>query len=154
MTNDRHIRFENTLSDFYKVICFREGGNPDWDTMKTLFCPWARLTRITPEGIDAMDLQGFIDMVSELMESGAVTEFYEVETKRRVEFFGSVAHVLSAYETKCSPQAVKILGQGLNSLQLIWENGKWMISSLLWDEGSRKSPVILTHFQSMEITYA
>lgn len=142
------------MRDFYRLICFPEGGNPDWDALKALFCPWARLTRITPEGIDAVDMQGFNDMFSEYIESGAITGFYEVETKRRVEFFGSVAHVLSAYETKCSPHATKILAQGLNSLQLIWTQEKWMIASLLWDEGSRKAPVILTHFQAGALTYA
>jgi hypothetical protein len=154
MIHDRQAQLEKAMRDFYTVVCFPEGGNPDWDAMKAIFCPWARLTRITPEGIDAMDMQGFIDMFSELIESGAITGFYEVETNRRVEFFGSVAHVLSAYVTKCSPKATKALAQGLNSMQLIWMNGKWMISSLLWDEGSRKSPVVLTRFQHEEIIYA
>lgn len=152
--DQRHARLENTMRDFYSAVCFPEGGCPDWEAMKPLFYPWARLTRITPEGMDALDMQGFIDLFSEMIESGAITGFYEVETKRRVEFFGSVAHVLSAYVTQCSPEATKILAQGLNSLQLIWADGKWRIASLCWDEGSRKSPVVLSHFQNAEVIYA
>lgn len=119
---------------FYEVISFEEGGTPDWESMETLFAKHARITRITPEAIDYMDLAAFRSMAEELMEVGAFTGFHEREIARRADRFGNVMHVASAYETKISPQAVDYIERGVNSLQLIREDERWKIVSLCWDD--------------------
>ena len=101
--------------------------------MESLFSPHARITRLTPEGIDYMDLESFRNMAEELIEIGAFTSFHEREIARRADRYGAVLHVASAYETKISPTAVDHLERGVNSLQLIRENGRWKILSLCWD---------------------
>ena len=118
---------------FYEVISFEEGGAPDWHAMEKLFSQHARITRITPEGIDYMDLTAFRNMAEELIEVGAFTSFYEREVARRIDRFGDVMHIASAYETKISPQAVDYIERGINSLQLVFEGGDWKIVSLCWD---------------------
>ena len=95
----------------------------------------AKITRITPEAVDALDLSGFEAMFTELLECGAVLSFFEYETARRVECFGAVAHVLSSYETKRAPEALTAFGRGINSIQLLWTGDEWTVLSLLWDEG-------------------
>lgn len=121
---------------FYEVISFEDGGAPDWTRMGSLFSRHARVTRLTPEGIDHMDLEGFRDMAEELIEVGAFTGFHEREIARRADQYGAVLHVASAYETKISPTAVDFLERGVNSLQLIREDGRWKILSLCWDTGA------------------
>jgi hypothetical protein len=153
MLFEQRSQFDYVMRRLYEVISFPESGSPDWVGMKELFFPWARVTRVTPEALDELDIEGFEAMVSEFIESGVLTSFYEVEISRRVECFGNVAHVLSAYETKRSPDASTLLGSGLNSIQLVWVSDRWRIVSLLWDEGSRKCPIILNHFQPMEQQY-
>jgi hypothetical protein len=118
---------------FYEVISFDEGGQPDWPRMAELFSPHARITRLTPEGTDYMDLAGFRNMAEELMEVGAFTSFYERELARRADRFGTVMHIASAYETKIAPDAGDYIERGINSLQLIWERDRWRILSLCWD---------------------
>jgi hypothetical protein len=132
---DKLTALDVAIRRLYEVISFEEGGAPDWMGMRTLFAPAARITRVTPEGVDALDVPGFEAMFSELMESGAVLSFFEQETARRVEMFGAVAHVLSAYETKRSPHALAAFGRGINSIQLMWADSRWLVISLLWDEG-------------------
>jgi hypothetical protein len=122
------------LCAFYRVISFDDGAAPDWERMSGLFSAHARITRVTPEGIDYMDLTTFRNMAEELIEVGAYTSFYEREIARRVERFGDVIHVASAYETKISPTAHDYLERGVNSLQLIREAGNWRIISLCWDQ--------------------
>lgn len=122
---------------FYQVISFAEGGAPDWNGMASLFSKQARITRVTPEAIDYMDLNGFRNMAEELMEVGAFTSFYENELGRRTDQFGEVIHIASAYETRVSPTAVDHLERGINSLQLIREDGRWKIVSLCWDVNAR-----------------
>ncbi len=131
----KRAALEEALHRIYEVISFPEGGVPDWAGIRELFAPWARITRITPEGTDALDIDGFEAMFTEMLDTGAVLSFFEYEVGRRLDIFGSVAHVLSAYETKSSEGARSPFGRGLNSIQLIWEDQKWSVVSLVWDEG-------------------
>jgi hypothetical protein len=126
---------EVILRRLYEVISFPAGSAPDWEGMRRVFSRSARITRVTPEGVDALELSSFEAMFTEMLESGVVTSFHEEELARRVEVFGSVAHVLSVYETKRSPDARSALSRGINSIQLLWDGVQWAIVSLLWDEG-------------------
>lgn len=122
------------LSRLYEVISFPEGGEPDFRGMADVFSAHARITRITPEGTDYFDLPTFQAMAEELVRVGAYTAFHETEVACRVERFGNVAHVASAYETRRDPEARACLGRGINSLQLVRENDGWRVLSLCWDE--------------------
>jgi len=132
-TREQH-ELDSLMREFYAVISFDEGGTPDWEGMQRLFSSHARITRITPEAIDYLDLSGFRSVAEELLEVGAFTSFYEAEIARRADRFGGVLHVASAYETKISPAADDYLERGVNSLQLIREADGWRIISLCWDD--------------------
>jgi hypothetical protein len=69
-------QLNDIITRLYDVICFPEGGNPDWSGMARLFLPGARITRITPEARDDLDFDGFKNLVTELLEEGVVTSFY------------------------------------------------------------------------------
>ena len=127
-------QLDEVLRAFYEVISFDDGATPDWERMSGLFSEHARITRVTPEAIDYMDLGTFRSMAEELLEVGAYTSFYEYEVARRVDAYGKVIHVASTYETKISPTAQDFIERGINSLQLIREDGKWRIISLCWDD--------------------
>jgi hypothetical protein len=132
---------DHVLARLYEVISFAEGGEPDWEGMRQVFSPHARITRVTPEGTDYLDLPTFCAMARELLDVGAYTSFHEREVSRRVDQLGEIVHVLSAYETKRHPEATDRLGQGVNSIQLVREEAGWRVVSLCWDEeGLRKAP--------------
>jgi hypothetical protein len=124
---------EALMRVFYEVISFDDGGAPNWERMASLFSPHARITRLTPEGVDYMDLSSFRNMAEELIEVGAFTSFHEREVARRTHRFGDVLHVASAYETRIAPDARDFIERGVNSLQWIREGGGWKIVSLCWD---------------------
>lgn len=127
-------QLDELIAAFYDVISFEEGGSPDWERMRELFSAHARITRVTPEAIDYMDLAAFRNLAEEMMELGAFTSFYEREIARRVERYGQVIVVASAYETKISKDAADYIERGINSLQLVCESGAWRIVSLCWDD--------------------
>jgi len=127
---------DELMRDFYEVISFEEGDAPDWDRMAQLFSQHGRITRLTPEGIDYMILSTFHDIAEELIELGFFTSFLEREVARRADRYGDVMHVASAYETRVSPRAVDFIERGVNSLQLLRENGEWKILSLCWDNAA------------------
>jgi hypothetical protein len=143
----------HTLQSMYRVISFAEGDEPDWDGMKRVFAPNALLTRITPEGVEHFDLASFQLMAQEMLDLGIYTGFYEHEIARRAEIFGSLAHVLSIYETKRSAMAVGCLGRGVNSIQLLWADDSWQVLSLLWDEETSSNPLLLHDVFKSEIVH-
>jgi hypothetical protein len=127
------------LDRLYSVISFEEGNEPNWQGLKQLFSPHARITRVTPDGTDYMDPQAFLAMTRNLFELGVYTSFYEFEVARRVQRFGNVAQVWSFYETRRSKSAAQALGRGVNSIQLIQQHDGWQVLGLLWDE-SKATP--------------
>jgi hypothetical protein len=131
---NRGEALDRTLLDMYAVISFPVGGEPDWVRMRSIFHGQARITRITPEGIDNFDLSSFQAMAMDMLQRGVYPSFFEEETARCTRVFGSLAHVLSAYETKRSCDSPLCLARGVNSIQLVWEANSWMVLSLLWDE--------------------
>jgi hypothetical protein len=133
--SDQH-QLDTLMHAFYEVISFEEGSAPDWEAMAPLFSKHARITRVTPEGTDYMNLSDFRNMAEELIEAGAFTSFFEREVRRRTDRFGGVIHVASAYETRISPTAIDYVECGVNSLQLIREEGRWKIVSLCWDSNA------------------
>ena len=142
---------DQTIRSLYEVISFAEGDEPDWEEMKNVFLPNARFTRITPEGVERFDLATFQAMAQEMLDRGMYTSFYEYEVARKVDNFGSRAHVLSAYETKRNATAAGFLARGLNSIQVLWSGESWRVLSLLWDEETEKNPLDLRKIFASEV---
>ena len=74
-------------------------GPRDWDTQRLIFHPDSRQART---GLDAdgrpwiriMGREQYVEDVTPFFET---TAFYEVETARRIDVFGNMAHVWSVY---------------------------------------------------------
>jgi len=81
-------------------------------------------------------LNEFIDIASQSSD----TNFYETETGKTIERFGNIAHVLSAYETRNEPNG-KAVASGVNSIQLVFNNNRWWVVSVVWDTASPTNPV-------------
>jgi len=152
MSEVRLHRLNETLQAMYQVISFAEGAEPDWARMNTVFFPHARLTWITPEGVDCLDLPTFQAMATEMLDRGVYTSFFEHEIARRTCIFGALAHVLSAYETRCTPHAASCLARGLNSIQLLWNGNGWRVLNLAWDEAAASDRPDLAQIFLDEVT--
>ena len=60
--------------------------------------------------------------------------FYEVETGRRVDLFGNIAHVWSVYEARRAPDDPVPERRGINSIQLFRDPDRgWRIVAMIWD---------------------
>jgi len=129
------------LDELYAVVSFEEGSEPNWQGLEHLFSVHARITRVTPEGVDYLTPQSFLEMTQNMLEFGAYTSFYEFEVARRIDQFGDVAQVWSLYETRRNRSARDALSRGVNSIQLVRENARWKVLSLFWDD-ARADPTL------------
>ncbi len=123
---------ESVTHALYQVIS-GPAGTRDWTRFRALFADGARLIpiRVTASAICPAVLT-VEDYVTRAGASFQKSAFYESEVARRVETFGNIAHVFSTYESRHAPDE-KPFARGINSIQLVNEDGKWKVMTVLWD---------------------
>jgi hypothetical protein len=117
-------------------------GPRDWDRERNLFAPGAHLmpTRPRSDGshsVQILDIEGYITSRSPFFEEAP---FYEIETSRKEDRLGNIAHIWSSYEGRRTPDGDVIL-RGVNSLQLYHDGDRWWILSILWDNEKSEIPL-------------
>jgi hypothetical protein len=125
---------DGIVAALYDVISGSIGQARNWNRMRSLFIPEARIMAIFPKR-NSSDLGLRIMSVSDyIANSGPFlieTGFREKELGRKTEQWGELAHVLTSYETITEKDgAVK---RGINSVQLMNDGGRWWIVSLLFE---------------------
>jgi hypothetical protein len=118
----------------YDVISGKADDVRDWERMKSLYIPGARVIPFdaSPEGRavpNVMTPDQFVESRSPILASG---DFYEWETERREDHSGAMAHVWSGYEAARTPRGAPIRC-GVNSFQLWFDGDRWWIVSIAWD---------------------
>lgn len=131
------------LAALYDVISGPAGQKRDWNRMRSLFIPGARLVPVRADsggGSTAivLDVDGFIERSGPFLEQGG---FFEREIARRTERFGNIAHVFSTYETRRTLQDPVPFMRGINSIQLQRDGDRWWIVSVFWDAEREGNPL-------------
>ena len=112
-------------------------GPRDWDAVRALFVPEARLVPVGAKGPLVLDVQGYIDRAGPMM---ARQGFYESEVARRVERYGNIAHVFSTYESRHAP-GDRPFARGINSIQLVSTPGGWRVLHIVWQGETPMMPI-------------
>jgi len=132
------------LASLYDVISGPAGEKRDWNRMQSLFIPEGRLMP-SGQNADTKEVGYRIWTVQEYIEqAGAGLEqngFFEVEIARRVEEYGTIAHVFSTYESRRKADDVKPFAKGINSIQLLKGKDRWFIVSVFWMGESPQFPL-------------
>jgi hypothetical protein len=131
------------VSAVYDVISGPRGRARDWDRMRGLFVPGARLIPCVPRGADGKASIRSLSVEDYIARSGPTLEakgFTEKQVARRVDRFGHMAHVFSTYESRLDGEA-GLLARGINSFQLFWDEERWWVVTILWDSESPAQPI-------------
>jgi hypothetical protein len=140
------VSIDGIISAGYDVISGPAGKKRDWDRMRSLFIPGARLipTAMETGKVDVdlaphmLDVEGFIARAERTFEKNG---FYESEVARRVDQFGQIAHVWSTYESRHDPDDAKPFMRGINSIQLFNDGKRWWILSIYWQHENAAHPI-------------
>jgi hypothetical protein len=127
----------------YDVISGPAGKKRDWDRMKSLFLPGARLipTGARQSGGYAsrvLTVEEYIQRASGFFETEG---FYEREVSRKSEEFGQIVHVFSTYESRHAPGDAKPFQRGINSIQLMNDGSRWWVVTIFWQGEDEKHPL-------------
>ena len=124
---------DQIIKAMYESISGEKGQKRDWDRMKFLFAPDAKLipTQVvgTPNRTPCyLTLEQFIAQGDDFLTSNG---FFEKEIDRRSETFGSLTHVWSTFVSSWTADGAPF-AQGINSVQLLNDGKRWWIINLYW----------------------
>lgn len=123
------------VDEMYAMISGPKGPR-DWSRQANCFHPEARQIRtwIGEDGRPACKIMSLDDYARDTTPFFAEHDFYEVEIGRRIDLFGNIAHVLSAYEARTALDDSEPERRGINSIQLFRDPDKgWRIVAMIWD---------------------
>lgn len=125
---------ENILNAYYDCISGPIGEKRDFDRLKNLFHPEARLiySYWNKESTKASNLifktiDGFIEKLDYLDKKG----FYEYEIANKIHTFSSVTQVFSTYTFQVEDHSIPN-GRGITSYELFFDGNRYWIMSMFW----------------------
>lgn len=140
------------IAALYDVISGPAGQARDWDRLRSLFAPTARMVPVVPRpggGFAAlvMTIDDYVRRSGDMLTRFGFTER---ELARRTERFGNVVHAWSTYEGRFSasgaPTADPI--RGINSIQLTSDGSRWYVLSITWEAERPDLPLPASYLRS------
>jgi hypothetical protein len=139
---------EAIVAAVYSVISGGKGQARDWDRMRSLFVPDARLIPAAPASAanggaahsDAIMLtvDGYIERSGSRLTSDG---FFERSIHNETEQFGNIVQVWSTYESRHNLEDAKPFARGINSFQLLKDGDRYWVVNIFWDSESPTKPI-------------
>ena len=132
----------------YETVSRAPGKPFQWDRFRSLFLPGARLipnTEQTGGTFTTHTVDSFVTWIDDSWKRVGIGSpndrgFAESHVAGITEQYGDIAHVLSTYEKHIWGET-QVRGRGINSFQMVKKEGRWWITSLIWDEETGAGPV-------------
>lgn len=133
---------DSILAAAYDVISGPAGQKRDWNRLRSLCVPDARLIAVGrgPKGevvTHHFSIEEYIARAEPVMERSG---FYEREIARRMDAFDHIAAVFSTYESRHA-LSEKPFQRGINSFQLLNDGHRWWVVTIFWEPESPGHPL-------------
>lgn len=126
----------------YDVISGPAGQARNWDRLRSLCHPTAKLLPMlkSPQGprLVPLTVDEYVRRSGPMLEQQG---FFEQEIARRSEQFGDFAHVWSTYAGRRALSDAEPFLRGINSIQLVRQDGRWWVLHVLWQQEADAGPI-------------
>jgi ketosteroid isomerase-like protein len=129
---DEKVQIGKTIEDFLKFLSFSDTTALNIDSLSTVFTSDGRLTANFGKKPISFTVTQFVENIRNAIRGGQ-TSSIEKELARKIDVFGKIAHVFSTYELTMTGKDGKIVRRGINSIQLLKQEERWLIYSIVWD---------------------
>jgi hypothetical protein len=134
---------EAIMAALYDVISGPAGQKRDWDRMRSLFVPGARLIpavyrRDSTPRLLVWTVDQYIATAGPGLERNG---FFEREIAHREERYGGVVHRFSTYDSKRAESDPTPFARGINSIQLWFDGKRWWIVTVYWESERTDNPI-------------
>ena len=126
---------EAIISALYDVISGPAGKARNWDRMRSLFHPDARLIPAgrAQDGSYRIRILTLSEWIAGAEPYFAREGFFERELAHRSERFGQIVHRFSTYDSKHAASDTAAFARGINSIQLFNDGRRWWVMNIMWD---------------------
>ncbi len=134
---------EAIVEALYDVISGPAGQARDWDRMRSLFVPGARLipAGARPDGsvgLTMLSVEDYIERAGPQLEENG---FFEHEIARQTDEYAHIQHVFSTYEARREAEDEEPFMRGINSIQLMNDGERWWIVTVFWEAETAETPL-------------
>jgi hypothetical protein len=138
------LKYENldsVITDLYEVIS-GPSGERNWKLFRSLFHDNATMGAIRLTSENKREFVYFTpeEYIKRNDPFFKTNHFYEKELGRKVNRFGGIAQVFTAYEYRLNYNQ-KIRVRGVNCIQLVFEKGRWYINNIIWEEENTNNKI-------------
>ncbi len=136
---------DGLIKALYDVISGPAGQPRDWNRMKSLFAPGARMMPTRPPQPPAdtgsMAVWTPDEYVSRAGPRLEKDGFFEREIGRAMERYGNITQIFSTYESRRTAADPKPFMRGINSIQAWFDGKRWWIVSIFWEGETPTNPI-------------
>lgn len=131
------------MTAVYDVISGPAGQKRDWNRMRSLFIPGARLipTGRGPDGKHGARVWTLEEYISNAGPRLEETGFFEAELGRVEERYGNIVHLMSAYDSRRTAADPQPFARGVNSFQLMYDGSRWWVVTIYWQGETPDNPI-------------
>ena len=140
---------EAILTAVYEVISGPRGRPRDWDRMRSLFLPDARLipSKALPGSPNSASpntdatfftIDDYIARSSPLM---AADGFFEQSIHNEFQQYGNIVQIWSTYEGRHAPTDAAPFARGINSFQLLKDGERYWVVNIFWGAETPSTPI-------------
>lgn len=127
----------------YASISGPAGAPRQWDRFRTLMAPGARMVPTGRRqggggGLRNWSVEEYITAVDSSLKTNG---FFERELGRKVERYGNIVHLMSAYDSKRTQADAQPFQRGVNSFQLWFDGTRWYVVSIFWEPETAANPI-------------
>lgn len=125
---------DHLTEKFYQSICFNSEHYPGFDRLQELFYGAGQLINHNFEKPLHFTVQSYIQALMHQIDEGNAIFYSQQEISDTTEVFGKIAQRISVYEYSYEAECVQPWKRGVNFVQYIFTEGRWLITSMIWSD--------------------
>lgn len=142
-TRHRYSNIDTLIHDLYSVISGEKAEVRDWDLFRTLFYKNAYLMPLNDTNTDSLfvkhlSVEDYVRLGQNYFNNSG---FIEKEIHRVTDCYGNICHLFSTYASYHSAHDEKPFVRGINSIQLMFDNDRWWVVNIYWQNESEDHPI-------------
>ena len=133
VADDAKAEAEKVVAELYRLVTMEPGTSPDWDAVRPLFLEEAVVVlRSSRTAMTVFDLEGWIQDFKDAIDKWDMSTrgFEEKLLKMKTQVFGDIAHCFAVYRAGFITGENLPSNVGLDSIQLIRRDGRWLVVSI------------------------
>jgi hypothetical protein len=140
-TDNDSAAIDAAIATFYQTLFFTSVDQNKYSNLPRLFTTQGVLISAAGDKPYFWTVQQYVQLAADNFKKQKMETWGEQETCSQTHIFGKIAQRFSTYKILYVAGGAETIRSGINAIQLIKENSKWLIASVAWDRASDTLPI-------------